>query len=164
MREGTKTEFAKKLRKEMTDAERKVWQHLRAGRMQGLKFKRQVPIGSYIVDFASPLLGLVIELDGGQHKEREEYDEVRTTQLRANGFTVLRFWNDDVLLRTDVVLEEIWRQVLALSPAPSPVNGRGEFYIHARHATFAKTFDPIFCKQTNHRLLYSFHKFFDAKT
>jgi tRNA(adenine34) deaminase len=93
--------------------------------MDGHKFKRQVPIGHYIVDFASPLLGLVIELDGGQHIQQADYDEARTAQLHDNGFMVLRFWNDDVLLRTDNVLEEIWRHINALSPGPSPVNGRG---------------------------------------
>ena len=133
MRENAKTDFAKVLRREMTDAERKLWQHLRAGRMSGHKFKRQVPIGPYIVDFASPLLGFVIELDGGQHLEKAKYDDARTAQLRENGFTVLRFWNDDVLLRIDIVLEEIWRHVNALSPdrlrpprCALPVNGRGE--------------------------------------
>jgi len=126
MRENAKTDFAKFLRREMTDAERKLWHYLRAGRMSGHKFKRQMPIGPYIVDFASPLLGLAIELDGGQHLEKAKYDDVRTDQLREKGFTVLRFWNDDVLLRTEIVLDEICRQVNALSPNPSPVNGRGE--------------------------------------
>ena len=126
MRENAKLNFAKVLRRTMTDAEQKLWQHLRAGRMAGHKFKRQVPIGPYIVDFASPLLGLVIELDGGQHIEKAEYDDTRTALLHEKAFTVLRFWNDDVLLRTEAVLEEIWRHVAALSPGSSPVNGGGE--------------------------------------
>ena len=117
MRENAKTEFAKVLRKEMTDAEQKLWQRLRAGRMGAHKFKRQMPIGPYIADFVSPLLNLVIEIDGGQHVEQTKYDEARTIKLRDQGYTVLRFWNDDVLLRIEVVLEEIWRHVTALAPA-----------------------------------------------
>ena len=135
MRENAKTAFAKVLRKEMTDAEQKLWQHLRAGRMAGHKFKRQMPIGPYIADFASPLLHLVIEIDGGQHAEQATHDEVRTTQLRDKGYTVLRFWNDDVLLRIDVVLEEIWRHVTALSPSPTRANGPAEY---EQDATFMR--------------------------
>jgi len=116
MRENAKTEFAKVLRKEMTDAEQKLWQRLRAGRMGAHKFKRQMPIGPYIADFVSPLLNLVIEIDGGQHVEQTKYDEARTIKLRDQGYTVLRFWNEDVLLRIEVVLEEIWRHVTAHAP------------------------------------------------
>ncbi|MBI3716917.1 MAG: DUF559 domain-containing protein, partial [Betaproteobacteria bacterium] len=73
----------------------------------------------YIADFASLSLGLVIELDGGQHVDQVRQDEARTLFLRAKGFAVLRFWNDDVHLKTEIVLEEIWQQITALSPTLS---------------------------------------------
>jgi len=97
---------AKRLRKNMTDAERRLWYRLRAHRFDGYKFKRQVPIGPYIVDFACLNHGLVIELDGGQHSDNAK-DAVRDEFLKANGFRVLRFWNNDVLRNTTAVLEAI---------------------------------------------------------
>ena len=114
---------AKRLRTSQTDAEVRLWYHLRAHRFLGIKFKRQKPIGKYIVDFVCMERGLVIELDGGQHGERQAYDVERDAYLASRGFRVLRFWNDDVLRDTESVLEAI-RQ--ALSPGPSPASGRGE--------------------------------------
>ncbi len=101
--------LAKRLRHTSTDAEACLWHHLRAGRLHGIKFKRQKPIGAYIVDFICIDRNLVIEVDGGQHLEQAERDTVRTRWLEAQGFTVLRFWNDDVLRDTDAVLQEILR-------------------------------------------------------
>ena len=97
---------AKKLRTNMTDAERRLWYRLRAHRFDGFKFKRQVPIGSYVVDFVCLNRKLVVEIDGGQHSD-SSIDRYRDDWLKANGFRVLRFWNNDVLKSTDVVLEEI---------------------------------------------------------
>ena len=98
---------AKALRQGMSDAERCLWQHLRAGQMQGYKFRRQQPIGDYIADFMCLSPKLVIEADGGQHAQQKRADEVRSQYLRAQGFVVLRFWNHDILQQTEAVLEKI---------------------------------------------------------
>jgi very-short-patch-repair endonuclease len=115
---------AKRLRSTQTDAENRLWYHLRAHRLNGLKFRRQTPIGPYIADFVCIELKLIVEADGGQHAEREAYDQQRDRWLRSRGFTVLRFWNDQILRETPAVLEAI--VAAALSPDPSPACGRGE--------------------------------------
>jgi very-short-patch-repair endonuclease len=117
-------EFARMLREAMTDAERALWYRLRAKRLLGWKFRRQQPIGNYIVDFVCHEAKLVIELDGGQHVERADADARRTAWLESQGFRVLRFWNDAVLKETDAVLEEILHH-LPLSPTPLPQGERG---------------------------------------
>jgi very-short-patch-repair endonuclease len=99
--------FARHLRRQSTDAERRLWFHLRDGRLAGFKFRRQVPIGPWIVDFAAFRSRLVIELDGGQHLDRARHDAARSRWLERAGFRVTRFWNDDVLRRTDAVLDQI---------------------------------------------------------
>ncbi len=114
---------ARKLRSDATDAERQLWRHLRGKQLLGFKFRRQYPIAGLIADFACPEARLVIELDGGQHLEQAEYDDARTHKLLAHGYRVLRFWDDDVLMRTTLVLEEICRQ---LSPHPNPPLRTGE--------------------------------------
>jgi very-short-patch-repair endonuclease len=119
-----KLELAKQLRSNQTDAEQKLWLYLRAHRFVNIKFKRQKPIGSYIVDFVSMKHKLVIEADGGQHGGKK--DEQRDVWLKMQGFTVLRFWNNEILQQTDAVLEKIRLTIETLSPGPSPVNGRGE--------------------------------------
>lgn len=133
---------AKTLRKQMTDAERRLWYRLRAHRFQGQKFKRQVPIGSYVVDFANLRAKLVVEVDGGQHAESRS-DSVRDRALRERGFQVLRFWNTDVLRSTDEVLGVIAAAMHSSKQAPlsrrgaprlatlSPL-GRGEVKVRAR--------------------------------
>jgi very-short-patch-repair endonuclease len=99
------SEFARRLRRRMTDAERKLWFELRDRRLMGLKFKRQVPRGGYIVDFLCVEAGLVVEVDGGQHaEERADHDRVRTAHLEHEGLKVLRFWNNDVLTNMEAVL------------------------------------------------------------
>lgn len=98
--------YAKKLRTNMTDAEQRLWYRLRGHRFDGNKFKRQVPIGPYIVDFASLHRKLVLEIDGGQHADNAR-DQRRDQWLQEQGFEVLRFWNNDVLRQTDSVLEVI---------------------------------------------------------
>lgn len=100
-------DYAQKLRHNMTNAERRLWQKIRGRQLGNIKFRRQYVIGNYIADFAAPENRLIIELDGGQHTERQLYDQQRSTFLQAQGYRVLRFWNHDVLQRTDAVLAEI---------------------------------------------------------
>lgn len=100
---------AKKLRQNMSEAETRLWHHLRAGRLNGYKFRRQQPMGDYIVDFVCVTPKLIIEADGGQHAEQAKYDQARSLYLNDLGFTVLRFWNDEILRQTDEVLAEILR-------------------------------------------------------
>ena len=92
----------------MTDAERRLWLHLRT-RPLGAKFTRQFPIGNHIVDFACRSLKLAIECDGGQHTG--EADAPRTAIIEAHGYRVIRFWNNDILANTDGVLEAIMREI-----------------------------------------------------
>ena len=82
---------AKQMRQEMTDAEKGLWQYLRAHRLNGYKFRRQQPIGTYIVDFVCTQPKLIIEADGSQHQTQQDYDENRSAYLNSLGFTVLRF-------------------------------------------------------------------------
>ena len=105
------THVARKLRRSATDVEAALWQRLRARQIEGAKFVRQLPIGDYVADFACRTARLVIELDGGQHAESAA-DVKRTRIIEAHGFTVLRFWNNDVLENMEGVLEEIRRALL----------------------------------------------------
>ncbi len=114
---------AKTLRSNQTEVEERLWYHLRAHRFMGLKFKRQKPMNRHIVDFVCVERRLIIELDGGQHTEQTEYDQRRDAWLRDQSYTVLRFWNNEVMQQLEGVLEKIR---ITLSPSPSPVNGRGE--------------------------------------
>ncbi|WP_416236138.1 endonuclease domain-containing protein [Pseudomonas citronellolis] len=100
------TEFARELRRRQTDAERLLWSRLRDRRLLGWKFRRQVPLGPYVVDFYCHERQLVVELDGGQHLGNAA-DVDRDAWLRGQGLRVLRFWNHDVLVRTEGVLEAI---------------------------------------------------------
>jgi very-short-patch-repair endonuclease len=99
--------FKKSLRQSQTDAENKIWYHLKNRCFQNYKFRRQHVLCGYIVDFVCLQKKLVIELDGGQHAEQHEYDLARTLKLEADGFQVLRFWNNEILHNMDDVLEEI---------------------------------------------------------
>lgn len=99
---------AKQLHREMTPAEAKLWTHLRAHRMGDVHFRNQHAIGNYIVDFCAPRKKLIIELDGTQHLEQEEYDDDRTAFLKSKGYRVLRFWNNDVANDIDSVLRVIY--------------------------------------------------------
>lgn len=99
---------AKELHRNMSPAEAKLWSHLRAHRMGDVHFRNQHAIGNYIVDFCAPRRKLIIELDGSQHLEQQEYDEERTKYLEARGYRVLRFWNNDVMNNTEAVLQVIW--------------------------------------------------------
>ena len=99
--------LARAMRKRQTPAEARLWSRLRNGGMMGVKFRRQVPIGPYIADFASRTARLVIEADGGQHGEQEEADRERTEFLERRGYTVLRFWNHMILNETEAVMDVI---------------------------------------------------------
>jgi len=110
------TGFARNLRKQSTEAEKLLWKNLRAKQLEGFKFKRQQPIGNYIVDFVCFEKGLVIELDGGQHAVEKEKDITRDHWLNTEGFKVLRFWNTDVLMNTAGVLEIIRQHCLNTFP------------------------------------------------
>ena len=105
------TRTARTLRRQQSDAERRLWWHLRTRQLSGVKFRRQQPIGSYVVDFCALDPKLVIEVDGGQHMERAALDAQRSSYLQRCGFTVLRFWNHDVLQRTEAVLEQIAQEI-----------------------------------------------------
>lgn len=100
---------AKSMRRAMTDAELKLWNELRAHRLMGMSFRRQVPIGPYIVDFACSAHRLIVEVDGSQHADADHsrYDDARSTFLSTSGWTILRFWNDDVIGDIDNVCQHI---------------------------------------------------------
>jgi len=98
---------ARELRKNPTDAERKLWSHLRRRQIGGHKFRRQLPLGPYFVDFVCLEKKLVVEVDGGQHNEQGDYDVKRTEWLEAQRFRVLRFWNNEVLKEIEIVKEVI---------------------------------------------------------
>ena len=98
---------ARQLRKSSTGAEAALWQELRSRQLCGHRFKRQHPIGEFFVDFVCLESRLVVELDGGQHQESIEYDEARAGYLKELGFTVIRFWNNQVLNEMDAVKESI---------------------------------------------------------
>ena len=114
--------IARKLRRNQTDAERTLWFRVRDRRLMGFKFRRQVPVDRYIVDFCCEESRLVIECDGGQHVERSKEDAERTSALEAMGYLVLRFWNNDVLLNTEGVLESIVATLNSQTPVPPHPN------------------------------------------
>src|SRR5262249_18086258 len=113
-------DLARQMRSNMTDAERFVWQRIRKKQFAGHRFRRQHPIGDYIVDFVCVEVGLILELDGGQHAERMEEDELRTRRLEALGYQVVRFWNMDVCKEWDAVEAVIVRELAARSSCPPP--------------------------------------------
>lgn len=121
---------AKAMRLQPTDAERRLWVILRAKRLAGYKFRRQAIIDCYIVDFVNFEHRLVVEADGSQHSE-SQYDNRRDAYLKRQGFTVLRFWNNDILSNCDAVAQAIWHALQA-TPLPSgaarlpPSPARGE--------------------------------------
>src|SRR2546423_164629 len=122
--------FARTLRAKATDAEIALWRLLRSRRLATLKFRRQVPIGAWIVDFVSFEQRLVVEADGSQHAE-SDHDKQRDQDLSERGFCVLRFWNSDVLMRSQAVIERIADFVVRspspgeLRSPPSPTGGEG---------------------------------------
>src|SRR6476620_4070024 len=116
--------FAKRMRHQPTNAETLIWTALRGARLHGFKFKRQQPIGAYIVDFVCFEHSLIIEIDGGQHGDEVSADQARSNWLQRQGFRVLRFWNNEVIERKDDVLETIIR-ALREYPSPQPLSHKG---------------------------------------
>lgn len=114
------------LRRQTTDAERLLWRHLRDRRLGGFKFRRQLAIEPYIVDFAYLESKLIVEADGGQHVDQEKEDAARTEHLERLGYRILRFWNHEILNDTESVLERVL-EGLNRSPHPYPLpEGEGE--------------------------------------
>ena len=123
-RKNTLTRLAKDLRAHSTEAERLLWKHLRSKQLRDTKFRRQQPIGNFIVDFVSLDKKLIVELDGSQHAENQEEDKQRDEWLMTQGFKVFRFWNNEVLENIEGVLEKIMEH---LTPSPCPSHeGRGD--------------------------------------
>ena len=134
-------EFARRMRSDPPDAEKRLWRMLRNRRLGGFKFRRQAPLGSYILDFYCHEAKLVVEADGGQHSDPKQAakDAKRTAYLKSLGIRVLRFWDNDILKHTDAVAEQIYRAVsepargirqgesVADCPHPNPLpEGEGE--------------------------------------
>ena len=121
---------ALRLRKDLTDAEFVLWQLLRSRQLAGLKFRRQVPVGPWIVDFVTFEHKVIVEADGGQHADSER-DKERDSDLRARGFQILRFWNNEILQNEEGVLQIIIEKIgkapspRGLRPRPSPTRGEG---------------------------------------
>ena len=117
---------ARKLRRTSTDVERRLWHRIRDKQIESFRFRRQRPIGKYIVDFICLEAKLIVELDGGQHSESVLLDEKRTVFLASLGYHVVRFWNNEVLENMDGVLARIREHLLDLhQPHPGPPLGSG---------------------------------------
>jgi very-short-patch-repair endonuclease len=100
---------AKRLRRDMTEAEKKLWYRIRADQLEGHSFRKQVPCGRYVLDFCCLRKGLVVEVDGSQHAEISEAEARRVRFLRKEGYRVIRYWNNEVLENIEGVLQEILR-------------------------------------------------------
>ena len=128
---------AQRLRRELTDAERKLWNVLRNRQLDGAKFRRQQPIVPFIADFVCQERRLIIEADGGQHAESTS-DAKRSAFLESKGYRVLRFWNNDILMNLDGVAQVIATALSTPHPArasrESPSPSRGEGFSGATHA------------------------------
>ena len=148
---------ARQLRRNLTDAERRLWYRLRARRFLNQKFRRQVPIGPYVADFACMHARLIVEVDGGQHAERAIEDRVRELFLNEQGFKTLRFWNNEVLGNLDGVLQRLAEELVNVlakmvnvvdpHPHPSPLpKGEGTERVHRSMLTvpaFLIPFRPL---------------------
>jgi very-short-patch-repair endonuclease len=117
--------LARKLRRNSTDAERLLWYHLRDRRLAGHKFRRQYVIKPYIVDFVCLETKLIVEIDGSQHIEQEQDDIRRTKYLNSLGYEVVRFWNHEILLYIDNVLDDIHHRLITPSPQPREGAAKG---------------------------------------
>ncbi len=127
---------ARTLRQNMTEAEIRIWQMLRAHRTDGCKFRRQVAIGRYIADFVCHEARLVVEIDGGQHDRSSPREIERSGLLQNQGYRILRFWNNEVLANPDGVHETILNAVATSPPrCPPPSRGRGFSPTHRRNIT-----------------------------
>jgi very-short-patch-repair endonuclease len=126
-------QLSKNLRKNQTKAEIKIWRHLKNRALAGFKFRRQCPIGPYIVDFVCLEKMVVIEIDGGQHAEQMKIDARRTAYLKSRGFEVLRFWNNEVLANTDSILSVILATLVNTPSSPALLpEGEGRMAILAQ--------------------------------
>ena len=123
---------ARALRNNPTEVEKLLWRQLRIWQLDGYKFRRQQPLGNYIVDFVCLEKRLIVELDGGQHAEQSDYDTKRDTWLSEQGFTVLRIWNNDVLNNLEGVTERIV-ETLKDSPFLSPSLQGGRRKVEGRN-------------------------------
>jgi very-short-patch-repair endonuclease len=117
-------DFARTMRAKPTDAEHRLWQHLRAGRLSAFKFRRQQPLGNFIVDFVCLEARLIVELDGGQHNGSAS-DVKRDEWLASQGFAVLRFWNNEIFENLEGVVERILVQLQQPHPSPQPLSRKG---------------------------------------
>lgn len=124
---GPASELARRLRRDSTDAESRLWSRLRAQQVNGVKFRRQHSVGPFIVDFCSLKYKLVIEVDGGQHNVHTTKDRDRDAFLVKQGYRVLRFWNHQALGDLNAVLDQIWEAVKR-PPHPTPLPPGGEGY------------------------------------
>ena len=113
------TPLARKLRREPTKPEIRFWSHVRGSQLGGFKFVRSFPIGRRVGDFACRSVKVVVEIDGGQHAEQAEEDAERTREIEAFGYTVIRFWNNEVLANTDGVLEALLQHLLMARDRPA---------------------------------------------
>ena len=125
MKVQRRTTRARRLRRDMTEAERRLWRELRIVNLP-LRFRRQHPIGRFIVDFACPAARLIIEVDGGQHADSLNKDEFRSRELIRRGYRVIRFWNGDIMENIGGVLEAIRRELEISLSAPGGGEGQGE--------------------------------------
>ena len=133
-----KTNFARRLRHDMTQAEQRLWHALRLRQMGGLKFRRQFPSAGCIADFICLEAKLVIEVDGGQHVSRQVQDDIRSASIEAAGFRILRFWNHEVLGDTEAVKSAVWQALQeggALHPHPGLPPSRGKEKVAASKAS-----------------------------
>jgi len=125
----TRRDRARQLRQDSTPLEQSFWQQVRGGRFSGFKFRRQQPIGHYVVDFVCQQARLVVELDGSQHAESHEYDRNRDVWLKEEGYRVFRVWNNEWNTQREAVLEKLWLMLHEVSepspPAPLPKWERG---------------------------------------
>jgi very-short-patch-repair endonuclease len=119
---------SRRLRREQTDAESKLWARLRDRQLYNAKFRRQHAIGPFIADFCCVERGLVIELDGGQHATQSQADQRRSAYLERSGYRVLRFWDNEVLVNMEAVLERIFRVLKDSRPCPHPKRARIKKY------------------------------------
>ena len=115
MRKRNKIAIAKKLRTNSTDTEKYLWKYLRGRQLEGFKFRRQHPIGKYIVDFINLERKIIIEVDGGQHLENKK-DKLRDRWLEEQGYKIMRFWDNEVLTNIEGVMESIRKKLYSPSP------------------------------------------------
>ena len=121
---GEGVDRARRLRRDLTDAETLLWSKLRDRKLQGLKFRRQYPIAGFIADFACVESGILVEIDGGQHTPKR--DQRRSAILEVRGFQILRYWNNEVLRNIEGVLSDILSAIATPSPLPLPPGGEGD--------------------------------------